>query len=60
MDAWWGEIEVMTTIWVLTMRLSDAGLRQQEPKLIYLNHRPPPWLTEDATQRDRSSRLLDT
>ena len=26
-------------------------------KLIYPNHRLPPWLTEDAT-RDRSNRLL--
>jgi hypothetical protein len=42
----------------LTMRLSDAGLRQRQTKLIYPNHRLPPWLTEDAT-RDRSNRLLD-
>ena len=40
------------------MRLSDAGLRQRQTKLIYPNHRLPPWLTEDAT-RDRSNRLLD-
>jgi len=33
------------------MRLSDAGLRQRPTKLIYLNHRPPPWLTEDAAPR---------
>ena len=33
------------------MRLSDAGLRQRQTKLLYLNHRPPPWLTEDATPR---------
>jgi len=33
------------------MRLSDAGLRRHPTKLIYLNHRPPPWLTEDATPR---------
>jgi len=39
------------------MRLSDAGLRRRQTKLIYLNHRPPPWLTEDAT-RDRSNRWL--
>jgi hypothetical protein len=39
------------------MRLSDAGLRRRPMKLIYLNHRLPPWLTEDAT-RDRSNRLL--
>jgi hypothetical protein len=40
------------------MRLSDAGLRRRPTKLIYLNDRPPPWLTEDVT-RDRSNRLLD-
>ena len=40
------------------MRLSDAGLRCREAKLIYPDHRSPPWLTEDAT-RDRSNRLLD-
>jgi hypothetical protein len=39
------------------MRLSDAGLRRHPSELIYPNHRPPPWLTEDAT-RDRSNRLL--
>jgi hypothetical protein len=33
------------------MRLSDAGLRCRPTKLIYPNHRPPPWLTEDATPR---------
>jgi hypothetical protein len=42
----------------LTMRLSDAGLRQRQTKALYPNHRLPPWLTEDAT-RDRSNRLLD-
>jgi hypothetical protein len=41
------------------MRLSDAGLRRRQTKLLYLDHRPPPWLTEDAT-RDRSNRLLDS
>jgi hypothetical protein len=35
----------------LTMRLSDAGLRRWPTKLIYPNHRLPPWLTEDATPR---------
>src|ERR1700722_8394835 len=40
------------------MRLSDAGLRRLQTKLIYLNHRSPPWFTEDAP-RDRSNRLLD-
>jgi hypothetical protein len=39
------------------MRLSDAGLRQRQTKLIYPHHRLPPWSTEDAT-RDRSNRLL--
>jgi hypothetical protein len=42
----------------LTMRLSDAGLRRRETKALYLDHRPPPWLTEDAP-RDRSNRVLD-
>jgi hypothetical protein len=41
----------------LTMRLSDAGLRQRQTKAVYFNHRSPPWLTEDDT-RDRSNRLL--
>jgi hypothetical protein len=42
----------------LTMRLSDAGLRQRRTKALYPNHRLPPRLNEDAT-RDRSNRLLD-
>jgi hypothetical protein len=33
------------------MRLSDAVSRQQQTKLLYFNHRPPPWCTEDATPR---------
>jgi hypothetical protein len=33
------------------MRLSDAGWRQRQTKLIYPNHRLPPWLIEDATPR---------
>jgi hypothetical protein len=33
------------------MRLSDAGLRRRQTKLLYPNHRPPPWLTEDAAPR---------
>jgi len=33
------------------MRLSDAGLRRRPTKLIYLNHRLPPWLTEVAAPR---------
>jgi hypothetical protein len=41
----------------LTIRLSDAGLRCPT-KLIYPNHRSPPWLTEVAIPRDRSNRLL--
>ena len=41
----------------LTMRLSDAGLRQRQTKALYPNHRPPPWPNEDAP-RDRSNRLL--
>jgi hypothetical protein len=40
------------------MRLSDAGLRRGQTKLIYPNHRLPPWPNEDAP-RDRSNRLLD-
>jgi hypothetical protein len=40
------------------MRLSDAGLRRRPTKLIYPDHRLPPWLNEDAA-RDRSNRLLD-
>ena len=39
------------------MRLSDARVRRRKTKLIYPNHRLPPWLTEDAP-RDRSNRLL--
>jgi hypothetical protein len=37
--------------------LSDAGLRRRQTKILYSNHRLPPWLTEDAP-RDRSNRLL--
>jgi hypothetical protein len=33
------------------MRLSDAGLRRRQTKLIYPNHRPSPWSTEDAVPR---------
>jgi hypothetical protein len=44
--------------WGLTMRLSDAGARRRKAKLIYPNHRLPPWLNEDVT-RDRSNRLLE-
>ncbi len=40
----------------LTMRLSYAGRRCRQTKLIYPKHRSPPWLTEDAP-RDRSNRL---
>ena len=35
----------------LTMRSSDAGLHRPKSKLIYANHRLPPWLTENATPR---------
>src|SRR6202522_2328377 len=44
--------------WILTMRLSDARLRCRQTKLIYPNHRPPPWPNE-AAPRDRTNRLLD-
>jgi len=43
---------------LLTMRLSDAGVRQRKTKLFYPNHRPSPWSTE-AASRDRSSRMLE-
>jgi len=33
------------------MRLSDAGLRRRQTKLIYTDHRLPPWLAEDPTPR---------
>jgi hypothetical protein len=33
------------------MRLSDAGLRRRETKLIYPDHPFPPCLTEDAIPR---------
>src|SRR5579859_6974135 len=42
----------------LTMRLSDAGLHLRQTKVLYPNHRLPPWPTEDAT-RGRSNRLLE-
>jgi hypothetical protein len=50
----------LTPAWTyrLTMRLSDAGLRQRQTKALYPNHRLPPWPNEDDT-RDRSNRLLD-
>jgi hypothetical protein len=41
------------------MRLSDARLRRRQTKLLYPNHRSPPWLTEAATPGDRSNRSLD-
>jgi hypothetical protein len=40
------------------MRFHDAGLHCHKTKLVYPNHRSPPWLTE-ATARDRSIRLLE-
>jgi hypothetical protein len=42
----------------LTMRLSGAGLRRRQTKLIYPNHRLPPWLPK-TRPRDRSNRWLD-
>jgi hypothetical protein len=33
------------------MRLSDAELRRRKTKLIYPNHRFPPWLNGDDTPR---------
>ena len=50
--------ETLISVWRLTIRLSDARLRRQQSKLIYPNHRLPPWPTEAAT-RERSNRLLD-
>jgi len=40
------------------MRLSAAGLRRRQTKVLYPNHRLPPWRTEEDTG-DRSNRLLD-
>jgi hypothetical protein len=31
------------------MRLSDARVRRHQTKLIYPDHRLPPWLTENDT-----------
>jgi hypothetical protein len=31
--------------------MSDARLRRLKTKLLYPDHRSPPWLTEDATPR---------
>jgi hypothetical protein len=50
--------EVSSSSWHLTMRLSDAGLRCRQSKLLYPDHRSPPWPIVDAP-RDRSNRLLD-
>src|ERR1700688_1164937 len=44
--------ESHVTQWCLTMRLSDAGLCRRRTKLIYPDHLPSPWLTDDDT-RDR-------
>jgi hypothetical protein len=52
-----GPIARKGSVWHITMRLSDAGMRCRKTKLIYPDYRPPPWLTEDAA-RDRSNRLL--
>jgi hypothetical protein len=43
----------------LTMRLSDAGLRRRQTKLIYPNHRPHSVAHRRRDPRDRSNRLLD-
>src|SRR5258708_57915 len=40
------------------MRLSDAGLRRRQTKLIYPDHRLTHWLTEDVPP-DRSNRALE-
>jgi hypothetical protein len=61
-DAYWQSSKdaksvAKTCILNLTMRLSDAGLRRLQSKIVYPDHRLPPSLTEDAT-RDRSNRLL--
>lgn len=39
------------------MRLSDAGMRERQTKLIYPHHRPTPWPIR-AAARDLSNRLL--
>src|ERR1700687_5832921 len=36
----------------LTMRLRNAGLRRHPTKLIYPNHRLPPWLTGVLPSRE--------
>jgi hypothetical protein len=51
-------VAVATFCMGLTIRLSDAGLRYRQTKLLYPDHRLPPWLACDAT-RDRSNRLLE-
>jgi hypothetical protein len=43
--------EAMTFKRGLTMSLSDAGLHQRQTKALDLNHRSPPWLTEDVAPR---------
>ena len=37
--------------WGLTMRLSDTRLRRRKTKLLYTNHRFPPWPNGDDTPR---------
>jgi hypothetical protein len=40
---------VPSVIWMgVTMSLSDAGLQCGKTKLLYPDHRLPPWPTEDA------------
>jgi hypothetical protein len=50
-------VAVATFCMGLTIRLSDAGLRYRQTKLLYPDHRLPPWLT----RRDPRSlhRLLE-
>jgi hypothetical protein len=48
---WHWDVRAMSPRWGLTMRLSDAGLRRRRTKVLYPNHRSPPWLTEDPTPR---------
>jgi hypothetical protein len=35
------------------MSLSYTRVRRRQTKLLYPNHRLPPWLTEDTTSRSR-------
>ena len=44
--------------WRITIRLRDAGLRQRQTKMLYPDHRLPPWLNDAAATRDRSNQLI--